>query len=284
MKHFFLLIFSAITLSVCSAQNQSSLLWKISGNNLKSPSYIFGTFHLLCADDLKLPDTLLSIIHQSKQVFFEIKLDDPDMNRKVQQMITMKDGHKLNDFIKSADYDSVSSIFQSKTKVPLSFVTSYKPYLLVPLLYQSMLGCMPVGFELELQKVAKQNATPIYGLETLEYQMQIFDSIPYEQQAKMLVKNLLEFDESKKDLQKMIALYKRKNIDEINSDVKDDKDFGEFEEMLLNIRNRNWIPIISNAVETMPSFFAVGAGHLGGTKGVLNLLKTKGYNITPIFY
>lgn len=284
MKRFIIFLLSVLTLSVSSAQKQSSLLWKISGKNLKKPSYIFGTFHLLCADDLQLPDTLQSIIHQSKQVFFEIKMDDPDMYRKVQKIIVMKDGHKLNDFISAKDYDSLSAFFQNKTKIPLNFVATYKPYLLVPLLYQSMLGCTPIAFELELQKISKKDSTPVYGLETVEFQMQLFDSIPYEQQAKMLLKNLYEFEQSKKDLQKMVAVYKRKNIEEIKNSVKNDKDFNKYEEVLLTSRNRNWIPLIANAAYLMPSFFAVGAGHLGGENGVLNLLQQKGYTITPVMY
>lgn len=284
MKFFTFFLIAIISTSFLIAQKTSSLLWRISGKNLESPSYIFGTFHLLCADDLKIPDTLRSIIHQSKQVYFEIKMDDPEMYRKVQNMIVMNDGHKLSDFTSDKEYDTISSIFLNKTKIPLSFVNNYKPYLLIPLLYQSMLGCIPIAFELELQKVAKKDSIPIYGLETLEYQMLLFDRIPYQQQTKMLQKSLFEFEKTKTELKKMIEVYNRKDIEDICKSAKEDVDFGKYEDPLINTRNRNWLPIILNASYKMPSFFAVGAGHLGGPNGVLNLLRLEGYTISPVIY
>jgi hypothetical protein len=82
----------------------------------------------------------------------------------------------------------------------------------------------------------------------------------------------------------MIEMYNRKDIEEISNSTKEDEDFGNYEEALINVRNRNWIPLILNAAYRMPGFFAVGAGHLGGSKGVLNLLRLEGYTITPVIY
>jgi len=281
-KYFSILMLFFFICVHANAQNQPSLLWKISGNGLQQSSYIFGTFHLLCEKDINISDTLKSIIHHSQQVFFEIKMDDPDLNKKMMQTISMKDGHQLKEFIPAKDYSTIDSIFKSKTQISINFFATYKPYLLVSSLYQSMLGCAPVGLEGELQKIAKKDSKPIYGLETLEYQMKIFDSIDYTTQAKELSKNVLHFDESRQELLQMVKVYQSKDINAIQQFVKADDTFGKYDEILLNQRNVNWIPIIIDQIKSNPTFFAVGAGHLGGEKGVLNLLKMKGFIITPV--
>ena len=276
-------VFAVCTLSAQSPK-EKTLLWKISGKGIQHPSYIFGTFHLLCADDFKIPDTLRSVIHQSKQIYFEIKMDDPEMTKKMMQTVQMKDGHHLKDFISMNDYDSVSSIFQNKTQIPLQFVANYKPVILVSLLYPSMLGCSPVAFEKEIEKMAAKDSLPFYGLETVEFQMSIFDTIPYNEQAKMLIKSVLNFDDSKKELSKMINTYQKKDISAMQASIGSDKDFGKYETILLNKRNENWVPLISKAVREKPTLFAIGAGHLGGSNGVLNLLRKNGFIISPVSY
>jgi len=64
--------------------------------------------------------------------------------------------------------------------------------------------------------------------------------------------------------------------------VKDDDSDPEFEKNLLDDRNAAWIPKIEANIKTTPSFIAVGGGQLGGPKGVINLLRARGYKVTPI--
>ena len=264
------------------SKSSNALLWKISGKGLKSPSYIFGTFHVLCSDDIHIPDTIHYIISHSKKVFFEIKLDDPEMTKKVMSSISMKDGHQLKEFYSSSDYDSLSNIFRNKTNIPLSFVSGYKPYLLIPLLYPSMFGCNTASMEKELQNIAEKDSVPIYGLETLEFQMNLFDSIPYKTQANMLKLNLFEYEKYKKELEQVIQMYRKKQIEKMQKTVESDPDFSKYESMLLQKRNNTWIPVLLHEIETEPVFIAVGAGHLGGSRGLLALLKKQGFTVVPV--
>jgi uncharacterized protein YbaP (TraB family) len=261
-----------------------SLLWRITGNGIKTPSYIFGTFHLCCSNDVKFPDILKAIIHQSKQIFFEIKMDDPEMTQKIMSGIAMKDGHQLKEFYSGADFDSISNIFRNKTNIPISFFASYKPYLLIPLIYPSMLGCNPIGMEKELQKISDMDFTPVKGLETIEFQMQLFDSIPYATQAKMLKSNLFEYDKYKKELLQMMKIYQQKDIDKMQKSIETDMEINKYEDMLLLKRNKTWIPVISSEIKQLPTFIAVGAGHLGGSEGLLSLLRKQGFIVTPVLY
>jgi uncharacterized protein YbaP (TraB family) len=62
------------------------------------------------------------------------------------------------------------------------------------------------------------------------------------------------------------------------------ENFGEYTDILLSDRNHNWIPVIGEEAKKRPTFFAFGAGHLGGENGVINLLRKAGFTVKPIFY
>jgi uncharacterized protein YbaP (TraB family) len=181
-------------------------------------------------------------------------------------------------------FDSVSSIFQSTTGLPLKMLNTAKPFLLMSMLYPSLLGCTPVSWESIFQKMAKEKGIEIKGLETLEDQMNIFEKIPYKVQSDMLVKMVMNIDSSKREFANMLEVYKKKDIDQLNILTTKEEDFGEYESILLNDRNHNWIPIIGEQAKKTPTFFAFGAGHLGGEKGVINLLRKAGFTVKPVFY
>ena len=100
----------------------------------------------------------------------------------------------------------------------------------------------------------------------------------------MLAKLLTDIDSSKKQLHEMLDLYNKKDINQLNILTSQDEDFGNYEGILLTERNNNWIPVIGEQAKKMPTFFAFGAGHLGGEKGVINLLRKSGFTVTPVFY
>ena len=196
----------------------------------------------------------------------------------------MKDNKTLKDFMSEKDYDSLAKIFQEKTKIPLSAVNSYKPFILSSMLYPSMLGCAPIAFEKEFEKMAKSAKMEVLGLETIEDQMNVFDNIPYDVQAKMFMKSVYESEKSKKDFFEMVSMYKTKDVRAMHRNVRGDTDLGNFEKILLDKRNKNWIPIIEKIIADKSTFIAVGAGHLAGKKGVIKLLRKQGYKVEPIMY
>jgi len=267
------IVFSSFLLISKSFTQEKCLLWKISGKGVKQSSYIYGTFHLLCADDFILPDSLVEAIHKTKQVYFELKLDDPSMAMKMNANIMMKDGHDLKEYIAKENYDSVAAVFRHKSQLPLAAVSKYKPFILSSLLYPAMLGCSPVSYETEIMKIAKKDSLPIVGLETVEFQLKVFDEIPYAVQAKMLEMSLIDFDKSVTELKALVNIYKSKDIARMQKEVADEPEYGKYEDVLIKKRNANWIPVISKVITEMPTFIAVGAGHLGGDGGVINLLK-----------
>lgn len=286
MKKALVLFLSALAAisSFAQAPKEKTLLWKITGKDIAAPSYLYGTFHLLCPDDFNMSDEVKKAFHQTQQLYLEIDLDDPQMMAKMMKGIMMKDGHNLKEYISEKDYDSCSRIFKAKTGMPLSMVSTYKPFMLTSMLYPAMIGCQPIAFEKEFEKMAKADSMEIKGLETIEDQLGVFDEVPYKTQAKMLVKALYEMDKGKEQFNEMVALYKTKNVKALHDNVSSDTELGSSEKLLLDKRNQNWIPVIERVTAEKPTFIAVGAGHLGGKKGVINLLRKQGYKVEPVMY
>lgn len=82
----------------------------------------------------------------------------------------------------------------------------------------------------------------------------------------------------------MLELYRQKNLDALNNIMNDEDDLAAYNDILLTNRNEKWIPEIIEQAKIKPTFFAVGAAHLGNTNGVINLLRKKGYIVTPVNY
>jgi hypothetical protein len=148
------------------------------------------------------------------------------------------------------------------------------------------MNCKAVAVEQMVMKEAKANRKEIKGLETMAYQLSIFDSIPYKFQAQQLlhfVENLDSSDSSAKEYEELAMAYKAQDLilmEKLTS--KEIMGFGNFTEVLLYNRNKNWVTKLSGLINGQSLVIAVGAGHLPGEKGMINLLRLAGYKVEPI--
>ena len=168
-------IFSVISINAQKLEN--STLWKIEGNGLKKPSYIFGTIHITC--DATIEDDVKKALDETSQVVLEIDMDDPSMQTKMMGGMYMKDGKKISDLVSKEDYAIIDSLITNEVGMPLKMVEKIKPFFLIAMLYPKMLDCPMQSFEQELMAVATEQKEDINGLETIEDQMKVFDDIPY---------------------------------------------------------------------------------------------------------
>ncbi|CAN5134235.1 TraB/GumN family protein [soil metagenome] len=265
-------------------RDANSLLWQVSGNGLKKPSFLFGTFHLLCKDDIHFSNQLLSALKASDEVYMELKLDDPAVLIGGLIFMKMRNDTTLKDLYSTQDYNRINHYFDDTLNIPLKVMGSLKPYFLVAMLYPKMMNCSsPSGVEEELMAIAKNQKKEIKGLETIQFQSSVFDSIPYQWQAKELLKNIDSFYSYKKDFQKMLLQYKQQKLDSLSKMTDTDSEgLGNYTELLVNGRNRNWVSILKDTMKIKSVFVAVGAGHLGGEAGVISLLKKEGYTVEPL--
>lgn len=264
---------------------ENTLLWQISGNHLSKPSYLFGTMHLLCAADAQLSDSLRLAIAHTQQVYFEIDLDNMMETLGAMRYLNMNNDTKLSDLLTGEEYQRVKDYFRkNKTMLPMGMMDRLKPYFITSLIAESKFPCAEKdGMEQVIMKEAKKDHKPINGLETIQFQASVFDSIPYQRQAKDLLKMIdsaaVTTDSS--DMQ-LMEVYRRQDLNKMQEMTAAEEGMGDFLELLLYNRNANWVNKMPAIMKDAPALFAVGAGHLGGEKGVINLLRKAGYTLTPI--
>jgi uncharacterized protein len=265
-------------------KENNTLLWQISGNGLQKPSYLFGTFHLMCKDDIHFSDRLKEAVQSVDTVYMELKMDDPSAIASVMQEMKMKGGQTLKDLYTDSQYARVEKFFDDSLHLPLSAFQYYKPYFLVAAIYPLLLPCKTVsGVEEQLVKLAKDDNKTIKGLETMEFQSSVFDSIPYAEQAKDLLRSVDSMAQNRNEFITMLNVYKDQQIDKIEG-LFEKSEFGieDHEDLLINDRNRNWVAQLNQIMPRASVFIAVGTGHLVGQTGLIALLRKEGYKVQPL--
>ncbi len=272
-----------------TSNDENSLLWEISGNGLTTPSWLYGTIHLIGKEDFFLTDSTKAFIDRSELVTFEINMEEmTDITAQFGLLMKafMEGGKTLKDLLNEEDYKLVQDHFQ-EIGLPLFMFERIKPMFLTVMASSDMSptamssGEM-VSYEMEIMEIAQKDNKKMGGLESMEFQMSVFDSIPYEAQAQMLVESIKSSDEGDEEFAKMVKLYKAQDIAGMVEMMSGDEGIAEYEDLLLNTRNMNWIPVMGEMMLAQPTFFAVGAGHLGGKNGVVALLRNEGYSVKPI--
>jgi uncharacterized protein len=263
----------------------NTLLWQISGNNLSSSSYLFGTMHILCEDDAKMSDSLRYSIDETKQIFFEIDLDNMMETLGALRYLNMNGNVKLSDLLTEEEYSRVKTYFtKHKTMLPLGTIERMKPYFITALISESKFPCATKGgMEQVIMKEAKKDQKPIKGLETVKFQASVFDSIPYKRQAKDLLR-MIDSADSNTDSSdsKLLDVYRSQDINAMQEMTSMEEGMSDFIDLLLYNRNATWAKQIPLIMKENPTLFAVGAGHLGGEKGIINLLRQAGYTLRPM--
>ncbi len=263
----------------------NTLLWEITGNGLQKPSYIFGTMHLLCAEDARLSDNLKKAIAETDQIYFEIDLDDMDQLMSTMKYIRMNDNVKLSDLLTKEEFERIKKYFNDHpSMIPFSMMERFKPFMITSLISESGFGCEATnGMEMSIMTEAKKTAKEIKGLETTEFQAGLFDSIPYEQQAKELLNYIDSIDKYKKSTDELVDVYKKQDLNKIEElTTKSEAGLEQYLDLLLYGRNRRWMQALQFVLRSKPSLIAVGAGHLPGDQGMLSLLRKAGFTLKPI--
>ena len=273
----------SIVFSAQAQRNEKSLLWEISGNGLTAPSYLYGTIHLVCPNDFVLSDSLKAKFGKAQQIVLEIDMDDPAMMAKMMQTMYMKDGKKLKILLNEADYTQLSAYVKDSLGMGIGFIETMKPFAAMSLFYTKMLRCAPQSYEMVLMQMAQASKKEVLGLETIESQMAIFDKIPYEKQAQMLMQLVKKSQEAAAEFKDLVKLYKKQDVDELEKTMdKSSFEFEGYEDDILYNRNAAWIAEIEKLAIKKPTLFAVGAAHLGGKKGVLALLRKAGFRVRAV--
>jgi Uncharacterized protein conserved in bacteria len=284
MKRLIVALLTAGFFTVAHAEDKA-LLYQVSGKDLPQPSYLYGTFHLVCPTDLKITDTIQKAMSETKQLYLEIDFDDPSLQSNMLQGMMLGGGKTLKDYMKADDFTLLDAYLKRNLGNGLGQLGGLQPIALLSAMYITLMKCQPASYDLTFAEMAGKGGKEVLGLETIQEQLAVLGKVPIEQQLEGLVEMARRPDEAGKELTDLIAAYKAQDLDllmKLMRESKFDSDTKGFEDEILDKRNQNWIPIIEKAAHDKSTFFAFGAAHLAGEKGVVSLLRAKGYTVKPL--
>ncbi len=284
-----MLLSCSLLLLTAKAQQQpkekSSLLWEISGKGLQSSSWLYGTIHAICPQDLHFSSATVDALKQSKSLYLEVNFDDKQEVGRLQAAMLMPEPYSFKTLFAADDYAKLSTWFQDTLQIELAQLDKLKPLVIYSIMLQKFFAtscAAPASTEAEFIKLAKEHQLPVKGLETMLDQVALFDSIPDTEEAAMLLKTLTDKEKSAQVYNRLMDAYKQGDIQSLYNQIIETEDMAQYKELLLDKRNRNWISTITSEAGKASTFFAVGAGHLGGNTGVIELLRKQGYTVKPV--
>lgn len=262
-----------------------TLLWQISGNNLATPSYLFGTIHIISSDDYFLGDNVVKKLSSSQQLILEMDLSNINP-LEIAKASILPEGKTIKDYYTEEEYIEVESYFADSIGAPMSlFKTAYaklKPFFLQQFIYLKHLGDNTSSYEMEFMDMAKVRNIELSGLETLTEQLAMVDKMSLEDQYKSFLKTVREGYQQTGYLDELIEAYKAKDIHRLYEMIMDYDEIQDITYVLVDERNEKWVEKLIPTFEKQSVFVAVGAGHLGGPKGMIQLLRNQGYTVDPI--
>ncbi|CCZ08775.1 putative uncharacterized protein [Odoribacter sp. CAG:788] len=285
------LIFILAASVILTFQSNAQLLWKISGNGLEKPSYLFGTHHVA---PIHICDSIAGFneaFNSCKQLYGELELDDIQaVSKEIAKYTLLPQDSLLDKLYTPEEYKLIDEVVKKNMGVSADQLKMLKPVtistqLSVIISMQAFNDFNPtLPLDAFLQKKAKEQGMSVKGFETSLFQAQILFGEPLPQQASALLKTIKHFDKMKPFIIEMCDVYMKQDLDSIFKLMQDPELSFTPEEMnrLVNNRNHNWSQQLKDILPQQPTFIVVGGGHLPGSNGLIELLRKQGFTVTPV--
>jgi uncharacterized protein YbaP (TraB family) len=262
----------------------AQLLWKVSKGNDEKPSYLFGTIHIVPEKQFVVWPVVDSAFHASSKLVMEmdLELSASEMLQAAKQM-SLPESKTLEAYIPKEKFERIrtyciDSLAWKKRK--FNRYCRMKPFFFSSLVLSAQLGKVK-GYEQYFSSQAKRKKIPVLGLETLQQQMEALDAISIEEQAVALDESIVS---GRAEYDKLLKVYLNRDLETLGKQmVENDEMMDDFSAELLTKRNKNWVPLLQKWMSENSIFVAVGAGHLPGEDGLINLLKREGYRVEPLY-
>lgn len=287
-----------ILILICITWNaDAQLLWKISGNGLKKPSYIFGTHHLAPYSIIDSIKGIRPAFEEAEQIIGEVNLSEmrsPATMQTMQQKMTMNNDTTIESLFTTDEYVMINKYVKENMNVDLHQIPKVKPAFItnniVVLMYMKNIPNYNPQEQLDsyFQTQAEVKGKEIQALETIEFQLNLlFNTTTVERQAELLACTLSNPEKTIEDACKLTQAYMKQDIQAVyNMALKKegtpcDLMPGELESIADN-RNIAWMEKLPALIKDKASFIVVGALHLPGDKGLVKLFRKAGYTVKPI--
>jgi uncharacterized protein YbaP (TraB family) len=267
-----------------------AIIWEFKGHS--HSVFIAGSVHLLREKDFPIPPNYNEIYEKADELIFEIDtavLNDPATALSMKQLSNFQNGDTVEDHISPETFELLQK-FLKKRELPTSQLLQMKPGMLALTLssIEAMRnGARPdLGLEMRYGALAARDKKPTSGLETIEYQIGMFDDLTGEEADEMLRSTLENLEDISESLDDLIDAWRAGDAEVMDKLVNAEFDENEkLRNVLLVDRNRNWIPHIEKAIAGDRNVLVmVGAGHLVGKDSVIEMLKAKGHKLEQLTY
>lgn len=282
------LVFLLTLSGVVEAQQYQSLLWEISSDKIKQPSYLFGTIHISDQRVFQFGDSVNIAFQSCSAMAGELKLDALNA-KEIVDAIKMPGDTTLKMLLSRKDYKLVKKEVKKKQGFLFGLVINrIKPIYTSVLLEEESIGKGnkdALVLDQYFQEEAKKRGMKVLGLESAMEQLKAFEILSLQEQAAMLVESVKAVKtEERKDMpEKMIQTYLSQDLDSLNKYFIETEIPDNFMQSLLYSRNIVMADRMEGIMLKQPVFTAVGAAHLAGEQGIIELLRKKGYRVRPVF-
>lgn len=263
-------------------------IWEIQGR--PGTVRLLGSVHFLRDGDYPLPDVVDRVLAEADRTMFELDVDD--LNPMVGQMLILRlgvldDGRQLRDVMGSSDYREAERL-AADVGVDLGMLAAAKPWyaaLNVMSLQMMKLGFDPqLGLDQHLAGRASAAGKEVLGLETMEFQLRLFDGLPERTQSDLLLQTLAEAASVEEQMDRMVSAWRNGRSHELAGELSQSfRDYPGVYDRLVIDRNRDWVDkILTQADRGGNTLVVVGALHLVGDDSVIDLLRSRGVEVTRL--
>lgn len=284
-RYILLLAVAIWSVSLCAGEFSYGLLWKLEGNDSPA-SYLFGTMHSDDPDVVSLPPTVQKVFDQAQDVTLEVVLD-ADSLMAMATALLLEEGQTLESIIGPGLYSRTVNVV-AQQGLPEILLARMKPWAVAVTLMTPPSDNGRV-LDLELYRQAIRQGKQVSGLETVDEQMGLFDTLSRQDQIALLEDTLDQLPQIETMLLELRTAYLDRDLDRLvalnNASLKDsDPRLVEmFNRMIVIERNHRMADRMEHRLRQGRQFIAVGALHLPGEEGLLNLLKQRGYTVSRIY-
>ena len=284
-------ILTILALSLLCLTSNAQLVWKISGNGIKKPSYILGTHHgcpFTYCDSIpglmKAFDKVDNIIGEINMIEFSEM--SPERMQKMQTMMMMPADTSLLSLFSTEEAAKVNEWLGKKMGASLEMLSVMKPMtIMVTVQNKEMMEVIPeiatmTTIDKYMQTLGQWKGKTIGELETADYQMELLYGNSLEEQADALLE-MIDHGDSKGLLQQLTNAYKSQNLDTLWKVFQEQMTGYEYD-AIVKVRNLNWEKQMKELLPKQSTLFVVGAGHLPGESGMINLLREAGFKVKPV--
>ena len=284
-------ILTILALTLLCLTSNAQLVWKISGNGIKKPSYILGTHHgcpFTYCDSIpglmKAFDKVDNIIGEINMIEFAEM--SPERMQKMQAMMMMPADTSLLSLFSTEEAAKVNEWLGKKMGASLEMLSVMKPMtIMVTVQNKEMMEVIPeiatmTTIDKYMQTLGQWKGKTIGELETADYQMELLYGNSLEEQADALLE-MIDHGDSKGLLQQLTNAYKSQNLDTLWKVFQEQMTGYEYD-AIVKVRNLNWEKQMKELLPKQSTLFVVGAGHLPGESGMINLLREAGYKVKPV--